>query len=59
MRVTQEALRRAAEEARETASQAREILMELTDLTRRMRVATEAQEAIVNDLHQRTDPPPG
>ena len=43
----------AAEAAREVAGQAREVLTELTELARRMRVATEAQEALVEELRQR------
>ena len=42
-----ETLRIAAEEAGDASKRAREVLTELTDLARRMRVATEAQEAIV------------
>jgi hypothetical protein len=58
VRAAQETLRLAAEEARGAAVQAREVLAELTELGRRMRLALEAQEAVINDLRQRRDSPP-
>jgi hypothetical protein len=53
-REAQESFRSAAEDARQAASEARNIVADLTELARRARIATETQEALVEDLRRRS-----
>ena len=47
-----EVIRIAAEEARQSAAGARAVLQEMKDMARRVRIATEKQEAAVEDFRR-------
>jgi hypothetical protein len=47
-----ETVRRAAEEARQSAADARAVLKDMKDMARRVRLATEKQEAAVEEFRR-------